>query len=83
LYYVFLFNNIQPNEPAGRLFISAESPSKELVTPDAENQIWRFNYYALEKPLLSNFAGSCKVMQVTLTIMPRYDDCVIKNVKVY
>lgn len=61
----------------------AEAPSKELVTPDADNQRWKFNYYALEKPLLSNLAGSRKVMQVTLTIMTHYDDRVIKNVKTH
>jgi flagellar FliL protein len=61
----------------------AEAPSKELVTPDADNQRWKFNYYALEKPLLSNLAGSRKVMQVTLTVMTHYDDRVIKNVKTH
>ena len=61
----------------------AEAPSKELVTPDADNQRWKFNYYALEKPLLSNVSGSRKVMQVTLTIMTHYDDRVIKNVKTH
>jgi flagellar FliL protein len=61
----------------------AEAPAKELVTPDAENQRWKFNYYALEKPLLSNVAGSRKVMQVTLTVMTHYDDRVIKNVKTH
>ena len=61
----------------------AEAPAKELVTPDADNQRWKFNYYALEKPLLSNLAGSRKVMQVTLTIMTHYDDRVIKNVKTH
>jgi len=60
-----------------------EAPAKELVTPDADNQRWKFNYYALEKPLLSNLAGSRKVMQVTLTIMTHYDDRVIKNVKTH
>jgi flagellar protein FliL len=62
---------------------TAEEPAKELVTPDADNQRWKFNYYALEKPLLSNVAGSRKVMQVTLTIMTHYDDRVIKNVKTH
>ena len=61
----------------------AEPPAKELVSPDADNQRWKFNYYALEKPLLSNVAGSRKVMQVTLTIMTHYDDRVIKNVKTH
>jgi flagellar FliL protein len=61
----------------------AEAPAKELVTPDADNQRWKFNYYALEKPLLSNVAGSRKVMQVTLTVMTHYDDRVIKNVKTH
>ena len=61
----------------------AETPAKELVTPDAENQRWKFNYYALDKPLLSNVAGSRKVMQVTLTVMTHYDDRVIKNVKTH
>lgn len=60
-----------------------EAPAKELVTPDGENQRWKFNYYALEKPLLSNVAGSRKVMQVTLTVMTHYDDRVIKNVKTH
>ena len=62
---------------------AADAPAKELVTPDADNQRWKFNYYALEKPLLSNVAGSRKVMQVTLTIMTHYDDRVIKNVKTH
>ena len=62
---------------------AAEAPAKELVTPDDENQRWKFNYYALEKPLLSNVAGSRKVMQVTLTVMTHYDDRVIKNVKTH
>jgi flagellar FliL protein len=62
---------------------AADAPAKELVTPDAENQRWKFNYYALEKPLLSNVAGSRKVMQVTLTVMTHYDDRVIKNVKTH
>jgi flagellar protein FliL len=61
----------------------AEAPAKELVTPDAENQRWKFNYYAFEKPLLSNVAGSRKVMQVTLTIMTHYDERVIKNLKTH
>ena len=61
----------------------AEAPAKELVTPDADNQRWKFNYYALEKPLLSNLAGSRKVMQVTLTVMTHYDDRVIRNVKTH
>ncbi len=59
------------------------SPQKELVTPEADNQRWKFNYYAMEKPLLSNVAGSRKVMQVTLTVMTHYDDRVIKNMKTH
>jgi flagellar FliL protein len=62
---------------------AAEAPGKELVAPEADNQRWKFNYYALEKPLLSNVASSRKVMQVTLTIMTHYDDRVIKNVKTH
>ncbi len=62
---------------------AAETPGKELVAPEADNQRWKFNYYALEKPLLSNVSGSRKVMQVTLTIMTHYDDRVIKNVKTH
>jgi flagellar FliL protein len=58
-------------------------PQKELVTPEADNQRWKFNYYAMEKPLLSNIAGSRKVMQVTLTVMTHYDDRVIKNMKTH
>ena len=61
----------------------AEAPQKELVSPEADNQRWKFNYYSLEKPLLSNLSGSRKVMQVTLTIMTHYDDRVIKNVKTH
>jgi flagellar basal body-associated protein FliL len=76
----FTENSSQESE---RLPTLAEAPSKELVTPDAENQRWKFNYYALEKPLLSNVAGSRKVMQVTLTVMTHYDDRVIKNVKTH
>lgn len=58
-------------------------PQKELVTPEADNQRWKYNYYAMEKPLLSNIAGSRKVMQVTLTVMTHYDDRVIKNMKTH
>ena len=61
----------------------AEAPAKELVSPDADNQRWKFNYYSLEKPMLSNLSGSRKVMQVTLTIMTHYDDRVIKNLKTH
>ena len=61
----------------------AEAPAKELVSPDADNQRWKFNYYSLEKPMLSNLSGSRKVMQVTLTIMTHYVDRVIKNVKTH
>ncbi|MBM3365482.1 MAG: flagellar basal body-associated FliL family protein [Betaproteobacteria bacterium] len=61
----------------------AETPGKELVSPDADNQRWKFNYYSLEKAMLSNLSGSRKVMQVTLTIMTHYDDRVIKNVKTH
>jgi flagellar FliL protein len=61
----------------------ADAPAKELVSPDADNQRWKFNYYSLEKPMLSNLSGSRKVMQVTLTIMTHYDDRVIKNVKTH
>jgi flagellar FliL protein len=61
----------------------AEAPAKELVTPDADSQRWKFNYYAMEKPLLSNIAGSRKVMQVQLTVMTHYDDRVIKNMKTH
>jgi flagellar FliL protein len=76
----FTENSSQGSE---RLPTAAEAPSKELVTPDADNQRWKFNYYALEKPLLSNLAGSRKVMQVTLTVMTHYDDRVIRNVKTH
>jgi len=62
---------------------SDSSPQKELVTPEADNQRWKYNYYAMEKPLLSNIAGSRKVMQVTLTVMTHYDDRVIKNMKTH
>ncbi len=61
----------------------ADVPQKELASPEGEAERWKFNYYALEKPLLSNVAGSRKVMQVTLTIMTHYDDRVIKNVKTH
>lgn len=61
----------------------AEPPTKELVAPDADSQRWKFNYFALEKPLLSNIAGSRKVMQVQLTVMTHYDDRVIKNMKTH
>ncbi len=59
------------------------APQKELVAPEADSQRWKFNYYSLEKPLLSNLSGSRKVMQVTLTIMTHYDERVIKNVKTH
>ena len=62
---------------------SEDPPQKELVTPEADNQRWKYNYYAMEKPLLSNIAGSRKVMQVTLTVMTHYDDRVIKNMKTH
>jgi len=61
----------------------AEPPTKELVSNDADNQRWKFNYYTLEKPLLSNLTGSRKVMQVQVTIMTHYDDLVIKNIKTH
>ncbi|MCX7209476.1 MAG: flagellar basal body-associated FliL family protein [Burkholderiales bacterium] len=61
----------------------AEPPTKELVSNDADNQRWKFNYYTLEKPLLSNLTGSRKVMQVQVTIMTHYDDRVIKNIKTH
>ena len=61
----------------------AEAPGKELVSPDADSTRWKFNYYSLEKPLLSNLAGTRKVMQVTLTVMTHYDDRVIKNIKTH
>ena len=61
----------------------AEPPTKELVANDAHNQRWKFNYYTLEKPLLSNLTGSRKVMQVQVTIMTHYDDRVIKNIKTH
>jgi len=73
----------EPKKDDGHGKPGAEPAGKELVTPDADNQRWKFNYYALEKPLLSNVAGSRKVMQVTLTIMTHYDDRVIKNVKTH
>lgn len=72
-----------PKKDDGHGKPGAEPPAKELVSPDADNQRWKFNYYALEKPLLSNVAGSRKVMQVTLTVMTHYDDRVIKNVKTH
>ena len=50
----------------------AEPPTKELVANDADDQRWKFNYYTLEKPLLSNLTGSRKVMQVQVTIMTHY-----------
>ncbi len=61
----------------------AEAPAKELVSPDADSTRWKFNYYSLEKPMLSNLSGSRKVMQVTLTVMTHYDDRVIKNIKTH
>ena len=61
----------------------AEPEGKELASPEGEAERWKFNYYAFEKPLLSNLAGSRKVMQVTLTIMTHYDDRVIKNLKTH
>lgn len=61
----------------------AEPEGKELASPEGEAERWKFNYYAFEKPLLSNVAGSRKVMQVTLTIMTHYDDRVIKNLKTH
>lgn len=61
----------------------AEAPGKELVAPDADSTRWKFNYYSLEKPLLSNLSGSRKVMQLTLTVMTHYDDRVIKNIKTH
>ena len=57
--------------------------AKELASPEGEAERWKFNYYAFEKPLLSNVAGSRKVMQVTLTIMTHYDERVIKNLKTH
>ncbi len=60
-----------------------EAPQKQLVSPEPDNQRWKFNYHSLEKPLLSNLSGSRKVMQVTLTVMTHYDDRVINNVKTH
>ena len=62
---------------------AAEPEAKELASPECEAERWKFNYYAFEKPLLSNVAGSRKVMQVTLTIMTHYDERVIKNLKTH
>ena len=62
---------------------AAEPEAKELASPEGEAERWKFNYYAFEKPLLSNVAGSRKVMQVTLTIMTHYDERVIKNLKTH
>ena len=62
---------------------AAEPEAKELARPEGEAERWKFNYYAFEKPLLSNVAGSRKVMQVTLTIMTHYDERVIKNLKTH
>ncbi len=62
---------------------AAEPGGKELASPEGEAERWKFNYYALEKPLLSNVSGSRKVMQVTLTIMTHYDERVIKNIKTH
>ena len=62
---------------------AAEPEAKELASPEGEAERWKFNYYAFEKPLLSNVAGSRKVMQFTLTIMTHYDERVIKNLKTH
>ena len=62
---------------------AAEPEAKELASPEGEAERWKFNYYAFEKPLLSNVASSRKVMQVTLTIMTHYDERVIKNIKTH
>ena len=62
---------------------AAEPEAKELASPEGEAERWKFNYYAFEKPLLSNVSGSRKVMQVTLTIMTHYDERVIKNLKTH
>ena len=62
---------------------AAEAEAKELASPEGEAERWKFNYYAFEKPLLSNVASSRKVMQVTLTIMTHYDERVIKNLKTH
>jgi flagellar FliL protein len=62
---------------------AAEPEAKELASPEGEAERWKFNYYAFEKPLLSNVAGSRKVMQITLTIMTHYDERVIKNLKTH
>ena len=62
---------------------AAEPGGKELASPEGEAERWKFNYYALEKPLLSNVSGSRKVMQVTLSIMTHYDERVIKNIKTH
>ena len=62
---------------------AAEPEAKELASPEGEAERWKFNYYAFEKPLLSNVASSRKVMQVTLTIMTHYDERVIKNLKTH
>lgn len=61
----------------------AEAPTKELVAPSPDNQRWKYNYFALEKPLVSNIANSRKVMQVQLTVMTHYDERVITNMKTH
>jgi serine/threonine protein kinase len=68
----------KPNQRAG----SGPRP-RDITTADVDSQRWKFNYYSLEKPMLSNLSGSRKVMQITLTIMTHYDDRVIKNVRTH
>jgi len=61
----------------------AAAPMKELVSPSPDNQRWKYNYFALEKPLVSNLTNSRKVMQVQLTVMTHYDERVITNMKTH
>jgi flagellar basal body-associated protein FliL len=44
---------------------------------------WKFNYYSLEKPVISRIDNDRMVVKLQIVIMTHYDDRVIQNVKVH
>ncbi len=57
-----------------------EKPQPNLKkTP--ESQRFDFTYYQMEKDVVSNLAGSRKVMQMSVALMTSYDERVFANVK--
>ena len=57
-----------------------EKPQPNLKkTPEAQR--FDFTYYQMEKDVVSNLAGSRKVMQMSVALMTSYDERVFANVK--